>query len=116
MADQQPIQYRIVYWRDIPVNLQLRRGRQRHVHALPHAFQQTVYRAAYRSKAITGEAYMASWHTGSWQDLDDSAAAASELEAAGRALAAALIQAYDEARLNELALNKGVEPGKGDGA
>lgn len=111
------IQYQIIYWRDIPTHLRLRQGRTRHTHALPEIFQKTVYRAAYRGKAITGDAYQDSWRTEGWlalgheiaQEQDGRRAVKQALEEAGMMLAQEIIAAYDEERLNALALRKGYE-------
>lgn len=107
------IQYRFVYWRDIPVNVHLRQGRQRHVYPLPDHFQKTVYRAAYRARAITGDAYMTSWHSGQWLPFKGDGDGDLDLETAGAQIAAEVIRAYDEERLNALALNEGHEPEEG---
>lgn len=110
------IQYQIIYWRDIPTHVRVRLGRTRYAHALPEIFQNTVYRAAYRAKAITGDAYENSWHTAGWLDyeLDGSAHTETDkeqlLEKAAAAVAAKLIADYDEERLDGLALNKGHDP------
>lgn len=110
------IQYQIIYWRDIPTHVRVRLGRTRHAQALPEIFQKTVYRAAYRGKAITGDAYEDSWRTGGWLDFDEDGRgpAAQEkahlLERAAAAIAATLVVDYDEDRLNDLALNKGHDP------
>lgn len=107
------IQYQIIYWRDIPTHLRLRQGRTRHTQPLPEIFQKTVYRAAYRAKAITGDAYQDSWRAEGWVALEheneDGQDARQALEAAGMMLAEEIIAVYDEERLNALALRKGYE-------
>lgn len=103
------IQYQIIYWRDIPVQLRVQKGRDRLSHPLPEIFQKTVYRAAYRAKAITGDAYQESWRVDGWFRFENSAVD-SELEEVATAIAADVASKYSEARLNELALNKGHEP------
>jgi hypothetical protein len=103
------IQYQIIYWRDIPVQLRLRYGRTRLSYALPEIFQKTVYRAAYRGKAITGDAFQESWHTEGWFYYEGEGGA-EDLEAVATTIATELIEAYSELRLNLLALNKGNEP------
>jgi len=106
------IQYQIIYWRDIPAHLRLRRGRNRLSYPLPEIFEKTVYRAAYRAKAITGDAYQESWHSEGWFDFEAASLKEQEpaLEEVGEAIAAELVAAYDEARLDALALNEGREP------
>lgn len=101
------IQYQIIYWRDIPAQLRVQQGRERLSHQLPDIFQKTVYRAAFRAKAITGDAYQDSWRVEGWFHYEGSAA---DLNEAATAIATEVIAAYDEARLNALALNKGHDP------
>lgn len=107
------IRYQIIYWRDIPTHLRLQKGRTRHTHALPEIFQKTVYRAAYRAKAITGDAYQDSWRAEGWvaleHEIEEEQDARQALEEAGLRLAQEITAAYDEERLNALALRKGYE-------
>jgi hypothetical protein len=98
------IRYQIIYWRDIPVRIRVRSGNQRTTSALTPRFQKTVHRAAYRAKAISGEAYVQEWHTSGWQVRDGGVtdvitAVTDELESA-----------FSDERLDKLALNKGYEP------
>lgn len=106
------IQYQIIYWRDIPVQLRVQQGRNRLSHQLPEVFQKTVYRAAYRAKAITGDAYEASWRAEGWFSFEGSDGNG-ELEEAASTIAVDVASQYDEARLDALALNKGYEPSAG---
>lgn len=97
------IKVQIIYWRDIPVQVRVRNGRIRHTTPLSPRFQQAVYRAAYRAKAITGDAYLNEWRLSDWQEregeLEVETAVATEQEAA-----------YSDERLDKLARNKGYEP------
>lgn len=115
MSEAKTIQYQIIYWRDIPAQLRLRRGRARLSYPLPERFQKTVYRAAYRAKAITGDAYQESWHAKGWFAFETASTEEQDLAAAGEALAAEIIVAYDAERLDALALNEGHEPEEGAG-
>lgn len=101
------IQYQVIYWRDIPAQLRLQQGRSRLSHALPEIFQKTVYRAAFRAKAITGDAYQDSWRAEGWFLYKGSVG---ELDEAATSIADEVVTAYSEARLDALALNKGYEP------
>ena len=56
----------VIYWRDIPVQVRVKNGRSRKTHPLSPRFQKTVYRAAYRAKAINGDAYTNAWHSSTW--------------------------------------------------
>jgi hypothetical protein len=97
----------IIYWRDIPTHVRVRRGRQRVSHPLPERFQKTVYRAAYRGKAITGQAFEEAWHA---EDRVEYEGEETDLQQIAAALAADLEAAYGQERLNDLALNKGRTP------
>lgn len=98
------IRFQIIYWRDIPVRIRVRSGNQRTTSALTPRFQKTVHRAAYRAKAISGEAYVQEWHTSSWQVRDG------EVTDVIKAVTTELETAYSNERLDKLALNKGYEP------
>lgn len=103
------VQYQIIYWRDIPVQLRVQHGRNRLSHKLPEIFQKTVYRAAYRAKAITGDAYQESWRAQGWFRFEGETGEDGLEEIATR-IAAHVATQYSEARLNKLALNEGHEP------
>ena len=97
-------QVQVISWRDIPVHIRVRHGRSRLKRPLSDRFQRTVYRAAYRAKAINGEAYQNGWATSDWEERDGEAAdvltvISNELE-----------MAYSDERLDQLARNKGYEP------
>ncbi|KAA3658516.1 MAG: hypothetical protein DWQ04_24820 [Chloroflexi bacterium] len=94
----------IISWRDIPVQVRVKNGRFRQSQKLSSRFQQTVYRAAYRDKAIYGDAYREEWTLSKWQGREGEGgdvltAVSAELEAA-----------YNDERLDQLARNKGYEP------
>lgn len=61
-------EYQIIYWRDVPVQVRVRQGRERVSQLLPERFQAAAKRAAYRGRAITGEAYMSAWNSTPWQN------------------------------------------------
>lgn len=86
------------------MQIKVRSGRSRSSHPLSSRFQKTVYRAAYRAKAITGEAYINEWNLSEWHEREETAeevitAVITELEAA-----------YDDKRLDKLARNRGYDP------
>ncbi len=95
--------FQIIYWRDIPVQVRVRNGRMRHTQPLSERFQKTVYRAAYRAKAITGDAYMDEWHISAWQEREG------EMETVETAVVAELEMAFSDAKLDQLARNKGFQ-------
>jgi len=92
----------IVYWRDIPAQVIVRRGRQSEKRELPERFIQAIDRAAMRAGLSESDAYLAQWRRGEPEPCGDDMAAEAD------AAFAALVQAYDEARLAELVRNEGV--------
>ena len=96
--------YQIIYWRNIPVQVRVRNGRKRQTQPLSDRFQKSVHRAAYRGKAITGDAYIEEWQPTRWQER------VGEPQDVLQQVAAELEAAYTDARLDELAKNKGYDP------
>ena len=92
----------IVYWRDIPAQVIVRRGRQSEKRELPERFIQAIDRAAMRAGLSESDAYLAQWRRGEPEPCGDDMAAEAD------AAFAALVQACDEARLAELVRNEGV--------
>ncbi len=99
--------YLIVFWRDIPVQVKVRDGKERSSRPLTPRFEKAVHRAAYRAKAIHGEAYMREWRTSPWSERDGAA------EVVLTAVAADLEAAYSDERLDKLARSKGYETDDG---
>lgn len=96
--------YQIIYWRNIPVQVRVRNGRKRLTLPLTDRFQKAVHRAAYRGKAITGDAYIEEWQPTGWQNREGGPQTVLEQ------VAAELEAAYSDERLDELARNKGYDP------
>jgi len=92
----------IVYWRDIPAQVIVRRGRQSEKRELPERFIQAIDRAAMRAGLRESDAYLAQWRRGEPEPCGDDMAAEAD------AAFAALVQAYDDARLDALVRNEGV--------
>lgn len=95
--------YQVIYWRDIPVQIRVSQGRERVSKKLTPRFQKSVYRAAFRAKAINGQAYINEWRPSEWLVTDG------ELEEIASIVVADLEAAYSDERLDKLALNKGFE-------
>lgn len=97
------IRYKIIYWRDIPAQIKIRNGRERMSKALPPRFQETINRAAFRAKAISGDAYLEAWRSTGWVEREGDA----------HAIAGELLQElearYDSDKLDQLARNKGYD-------
>jgi hypothetical protein len=92
----------IVYWRDIPAQVIVRRGRASEKRELPERFIQAIDRAAMRAGLSESDAYLAQWRRGEPEPCGDDMAAEAD------AAFATLVQAYDDARLAELVRNDGV--------
>ncbi|WP_420628489.1 virulence factor [Candidatus Leptofilum sp.] len=100
-----PTKFQVIYWRDIPVQVRVKNGRNRHTLPLSDRFQKTVHRAAYRAKAITGDAYIEEWRPSEWQVREGA------LVEVATAVAADLEAAYPDQLLDTLARNKGFAEG-----
>ncbi len=96
-------EYRIIFWRDIPVQVNVRDGSARRSRQLSPRFQETVYRAAYRAKAITGDEYMREWRSSDWSERDGT------VDAVLAVVTAELEREFVDEALNQLALNKGYD-------
>ena len=51
----------LIYWRDIPSQIIVQRGRKREKAALSHRFQEAIDRAAMRAGKGGSDAYMSEW-------------------------------------------------------
>ncbi|MEM7431522.1 MAG: virulence factor [Pseudomonadota bacterium] len=51
----------LIYWRDIPAQVIVQRGRQRHKAKLSSRFEQAIDRAAMRAGKGSSDLYMAEW-------------------------------------------------------
>jgi hypothetical protein len=94
----------IVYWRDIPAQVIVRRGRESEKRELPERFIQAIDRAAMRAGLRESDAYLAQWRRGEPEPCGD------DLAAEADAALASLVQSYDDARLDALVRNDGVTP------
>ena len=93
----------VVYWRDIPAQVIIRRGRITEKRELPERFIQAVDRAAMRAGARDSDAYLAEWRRA------DPVACGDDLVAEADAAVADLLAAFDEARLAALVRSEGRE-------
>jgi len=92
----------IVYWRDIPAQVIVRQGRASEKRELPERFVQAIDRAAMRAGLTNSDGYLAEWRRGAPEPCGD------DLQAEADATYAALLESYDQARLDALAGNGGV--------
>lgn len=94
-------QVTIVYWRDMPAQVIVGRGRRGVKIQLTERFEQAIDRAAMASGAAGTDAYLAEW-----RKADPVPVEGSDQEAA-EATAAALEAEYDRDRLKALIANNG---------
>ena len=91
----------IVYWRDIPAQVIVGKGRRGVKKQLSERFEQAIDRAAMKSGAAETDDYLAEWRKAAPVSVDGTAAEAAE------AMAAQLEADYDKDRLMTLINNDG---------
>jgi len=105
----------IVYWRDLPAQVLVRRGRERRSAELGLRFVEAIDRCAMRTGAAESEAYLAEWRRGAPHPCGD------DLKAELAAAIADIEADYDTERLSALVAAGGYEspnpaPAARDGA
>jgi hypothetical protein len=91
----------IVYWRDIPAQVIVGKGRKGAKVQLPERFEQAIDRAAMKANARDTDAYLAEWRKAPSGEIEG------EPEEIARAEATRLETEYDAARLKALIDNDG---------
>ncbi|MFD2739246.1 virulence factor [Sulfitobacter aestuarii] len=91
----------IVYWRDIPAQVIVGKGRRGSKRPLPERFEQAIDRAAMKVNARDSDAYLAEWRKA------DPVEVAGEPEAVADAEVTRLDTEYDNDRLKTLIANDG---------
>ena len=91
----------VVYWRDIPAQVIVKRGRTTAKRQLAERFEQAIDRAAMRGNLRDTDSYLAEWRRADPVDCGD------DLEAEAATAALRLETDYDEARLKQLVDNGG---------
>jgi hypothetical protein len=91
----------IVYWRDIPAQVIVGKGRRGAKRALPERFEQAIDRAAMKIGARDSDAYLAEWRKAPPYPAEGDPAEVADAEAAR------LEATYDAARLRALIDNDG---------
>lgn len=97
-------QVTIVYWRDIPGQVIVGRGRRAAKHPLPERFEQAIDRAAMKAGLAGSDEYLSAWR----KEVVERPDAAPE--ALAEAMAAELDAAHPKAVLIELINNFGHKP------
>ena len=91
----------IVYWRDIPAQVIVGKGRRGSKRVLPERFEQAIDRCAMKIGARDTDAYLAEWRKA------DPVSIEGEPDAIADAEAARLDREFDDARLKTLIANSG---------
>ncbi|KAJ04663.1 virulence factor [Sulfitobacter mediterraneus] len=91
----------IVYWRDIPAQVIVGKGRRGEKRALPERFEQAIDRAAMKVGAEDTDAYLAEWRKAPPFTVEGNDAEVADSEAAR------LDSEYDRARIKALIDNDG---------
>ncbi|MCW8842176.1 MAG: virulence factor [Rhodobacteraceae bacterium] len=91
----------IVYWRDIPAQVIVGKGRRGAKKPLPERFEQAIDRAAMKIGAKDADAYLAEWRKADPYPVEGEAAQVAEAEAAR------LDAEFDQNRLKVLIDNEG---------
>jgi hypothetical protein len=91
----------IVYWRDIPAQVIVGKGRRGSKAQLPERFEQAIDRCAMKIGAKDADAYMAEWRKAEPYEVEG------EPDAVAAAEAARIEAEYDTARLKALIDNEG---------
>jgi hypothetical protein len=87
----------VVYWRDIPAQVIVKRGRQTARRELPLRFTEAIDMAAMRSGASETDAYLAEWRKADPVQVGD------DLEAEADRAIAEIDAAWDRERLTAIA-------------
>ena len=96
----------VIYWRDIPSQVIVQRGRKREKAMLSERFQKAIDRAAMRAGKGGSDAYIAEWR----REVT-SVDSRDELEVIARAAAEQLEAGFSDERLHELIRAHGVAAG-----
>lgn len=94
----------IVYWRDIPAQVIVGKGRRGAKAPLPERFEQAIDRAAMKVGAADTDAYLAEWRKAAPYTVEGADKEVAELEAAR------IDAEYDKDRIKALIDNEGWAP------
>ena len=93
----------ILYWRDIPSQVVVKKGRKSAKRILPDRFQEAIDMAAMTSKAHETDDYLAEWRRGEPINVGD------DLENEAETALQSLESEYDKVRLKNLIKTQGRE-------
>jgi hypothetical protein len=93
----------LIYWRDIPAQVVVKRGRETAKVILPARFQEAIDRAAMRAGKGSSDAYLAEWRR------SDATPCGDDIEREAAAEAARIEAKYTDQDLERLIRAKGVD-------
>ena len=96
-------QLTVVYWRDIPAQVIVKKGRESAKVQLNERFEKAIDRAAMRAHLRDTDSYLAEWRRAAPVEVSD------ELQAEADKKAAELEATFDEAKLKSLVEAGGAE-------
>lgn len=96
-------QLTVVYWRDIPAQVIVKKGRDSAKIQLTERFEKAIDRAAMRANLRDTDSYLAEWRRAAPVEVTD------ELQAEADKKAAELEAQFDDAKLKALVETGGVE-------
>jgi CRISPR/Cas system CSM-associated protein Csm3 (group 7 of RAMP superfamily) len=96
-----------VYWRDIPAQVIVKKGRDSAKRQLDERFEKAIDRAAMRANLRDTDSYLAEWRRAAPVEVSD------DLEAEAEKAKAALETAFPEEKLKSLVETGGVAAGEG---
>lgn len=91
----------IVYWRDIPAQVIVGKGRRGSKAKLPERFEQAIDRAAMKVGAAGSDAYLAEWRKAAAYSVDG------DQDEIAQSEAVRIDVEYDQARIKTLIANDG---------
>ena len=91
----------IVYWRDIPAQVIVGKGRRGTKRPLPERFEQAIDRAAMKTGAAGTDDYLAEWRKAEPVEIDGSPEEVADAEVAR------IDAEYDQDRIKQLIANDG---------
>ena len=96
-------QLTVVYWRDIPAQVIVKKGRDSAKIQLTERFEKAIDRAAMRANLRDTDSYLAEWRRAAPVDVSD------DLQAEADKKAAELEAQFDDAKLKAMVETGGVE-------
>ena len=96
-----------IYWRDIPSQRLVQKGRTKGKAKLPQRFQEAIDRAAMRAGKGSSDLYLAEWRRETEEVM-----AINDLQAFAEKTASQIATQYDDDLLEKIIKNKGIEPGQ----